>query len=164
MSWPRPRLSGRMLAVAIVALALGGAVAGAATGARVAAEAAPPADIVLPAEPAAPSPERPVPAQLHRVLGRVTAARGEFIRVRTPKGEVVRVHVLPRAVVRRAGQRVSLDAVERFDRVLAVGRVTPNGVLQARAVLVQPTPLSRPWPAAGAPAPNGDQPPGADAP
>ena len=78
----------------------------------------------------------------------MTATRGDFVRVRTPTGEIVRVRVLPRALIRRSGERVSVDAIQRSDRVLAVGRVNPNGVLQARALRVQPTPLSRPLPPA----------------
>jgi hypothetical protein len=78
------------------------------------------------------------------------AVRGEFLGVRTPDGTIVRVRVLPRALIRKAGERVELDAIQRGDRVLAVGRVNRNGVLQARAVRAQPTPLSRPPPPADA--------------
>ncbi|HEY7067754.1 MAG TPA: hypothetical protein VII06_40235 [Chloroflexota bacterium] len=161
MSWPRLGLTGGTLAIAIVALAFGGAVAGTATGARVAAQAAPPADVAgeLPGDPATGAGEKPLPPQLHSVLGRVAAVRGEFIGVRTPAGTVVRVHVLPRTAIRKAGKRVAMEAIERGDRVVAVGRVNPNGVLQARGLLVQRTPLSRPnlppdgGPAEGTPAP-----------
>jgi hypothetical protein len=78
--------------------------------------------------------------------------------VRTPDGTVVRVHVLPRALIRKAGQRVERDALQRGDRVLAVGRVNANGVLQARAVRAQPTPFSRP-PPPDAPSPPSASPP-----
>jgi hypothetical protein len=152
--WPQRGLSGGALAVAIVALAISGALAGTAMGARVAAEAAPPA------EPASdPAAQKPLPPQLHSVLGRVVATRGEFLRVRTPDGTVVRVHVLPRALIRKAGKRVELEAIERGDRVLAVGRVNQNGVLQARAVRAQPTPASRPQPSGEATPDEGPQAP-----
>lgn len=159
MSGPRLGLSGGTLAAAIVALAIGGALAGTATGARVAAAGAPPAEIASPADPgSAPAAENPLPPRLHSVLGRVMATRGEFLGVRTPDGTVVRVRVLPRALIRKAGKRVEMEAIERGDRVLAVGRVNQNGVLQARAVRLQPTPPSRPQPpGAGAP-PNAPQP------
>jgi hypothetical protein len=111
-----------------------------------------------------PATEQPAPPRLHRVLGRVMATRGQFLRVRTPAGEIVRVRVLPRAVIRRAGEPVPKEAIQRFDRVLAIGRVNQNGVLQARALRVQPTPLSRPWPPADATPPDAEQLPGADAP
>ena len=65
----------------------------------------------------------------------------------------------PRAVLRRAGERVPFAAIQHFDRVVAVGRVNQNGVLQARSVLVQPTLLSRPWPAVEPTPPGAEQPP-----
>jgi hypothetical protein len=145
MRRPRLGLSGGTLAVAIVALAIGAALGGTAAGARVAVEAAPPLEASPPSDPlTAPPAETAAPPQPHSVLGRVVAVRGDFLGVRTPDGTIVRVRVLPRTLIRKAGQRVELDAIQRGDRVLAVGRVNDNGVLQARAVRAQPTPLSRP--------------------
>jgi hypothetical protein len=154
------------LAVAIVAMAIGAAIGGAAAGARVAADAAP--AIELPAPEALPTPEtlaeppRRVqrPTQAHSVLGRVVASRDNFIGVRTPEGPIVRVRVLPQTVIRRAGERVELDAVERGDRVLAVGRVNENGVLVARGMLAEPLPLR---PAGQAPGTSSGE-PGAEPP
>src|SRR5438128_2501635 len=103
MNWPRPSLSGRTLAVTIVALAVGGAVAGTATGARVAAEAAPAVDLA-----SAPLAASRPPLQMHIAAGRVVALRGDFLGVRTPEGSIVRVRVLPATVIRKAGKRVEL--------------------------------------------------------
>ncbi len=160
MSRPRLGLSGGTLAAAIVALAIAGAVAGTATGARVAAEAAPLAETAPPAAAVGgPAADHALPPQRHRVLGRVIGTRGAFLRVRTPSGEVVRVHVLPRAVIRKAGKPASLDAIQRGDRVLAVGRVNQNGVLQAGGVGGGGGPAPRPRRPPGRCAPTPPRPP-----
>jgi hypothetical protein len=143
MPLPGARTAGRW-AGAIVALAIGAAVLGAATGARVAAEAEPAAEAL--AEPA-PAP-RATPSS-HSVKGRVVGVRGDFIVIRPPGGEPVRVHVLPRTVIRHDGQKADLSAVKRGDRALAVGRMNDNGVLQARGIVARP-PRPRP-PAQAAP-------------
>jgi hypothetical protein len=159
------RLSGWLgtLAVAIVAMAIGAAIGGAATGARMAAEAAP--SPVAQAETAPPE-ERPVPPrpQAHSVLGVVVRKGPNGIAVRTPEGPIVRVRVLPNTIIRRAGERADLAAIEPGDRVVAVGRVNPNGVLLARGLRVQPSPppegaLPLRLPAGAAPLPKPARPP-----
>ena len=127
------------LAVAIVALAIGAAIGGTAAGARVAAEAAP-LDL---ASPPATEVEAPPPRPVHRVVGRVVGVRDQLIRVRPPGDLPVPVHVRPQTLIRRAGERVGLDAIRRGDRVVAVGRVDEWGVLQARGILVRPPPPPR---------------------
>src|SRR5262245_19244412 len=134
MSLPGPRTAGRW-AGALVALAIGAAVLGTATGARVAAEAEPAAEVV--AEPAAALRSAPL---IHSVKGRVVGIRGDFIIIRPPGGEPVRVHILPRTVIRHAGQKADLAAVQRGDRALVVGRMNDNAVLQARAIGIHPAP------------------------
>lgn len=147
--FPGPRVAG-MLALAIVLLTLGAAVLGTAAGAHVAAEAAPAAEPLGDVAPA-----RPKPA-VHSVIGRVVGTRDEFVMVRPPGAEPVRVHLLPRTLVRRAGERVEPSSIQRGDRVLVVGRLNENNVLQARAVVIRPRPAR---PAAEGVA---EQPPAAD--
>jgi hypothetical protein len=150
--WARARV--RALTALLVALAVLAAVAGTALGARGAssetaaswqavaiepsergASAEPPAE--PPAEPA----ERPKPG-FTTIVGRIAAKRGEFLRVRTPESEApVRVRLLPRTVVKRAGERVEPDALQPGDGVRVVGRLNENGVLQAWGIRARPLPL-----------------------
>jgi hypothetical protein len=146
-----PRAAG-MLALAIVLLTLGAAVLGTAAGAHVAAEAAPGA---VPLDEVAPARAKPA---LHSVIGRVVGMRNDVVVVRPRGGEPVRVHLLPRTIVRRAGEKVDPATIKRGDRVLVVGRMNDDGVLQARGIAVRPRPAR---PAAEGTA---EQPPGADAP
>src|SRR5258705_6560642 len=103
MPLPGPRTAGRW-AGAVVALAIGAAVLGAATGARVAAEAEPAAAEAL-AEPALAPRAAPL---IHSVKGRVVGIRGDFVLIRPPGGEPIRVHVLPRTGIRPDGQKADL--------------------------------------------------------
>ena len=139
MRWQGIASWGGTLAVGIVALAIGAAIGGAAAGARVAAEAAP-----LDLASHAAAEEARAPRQVHRVVGRVVGVRDQLIRVRPPGDLPVPVHVRPQTLIRRAGERVGLDAIRRGDRVVAVGRVDEWGVLQARGILVRPAPPPRP--------------------
>src|SRR5216684_2859283 len=66
------------------------------------------------------------------------APGGETAALRLPGRGGPPVHVLPRTIIRRAGQRVGLDAIQPGDGVLAVGRLDDAGVLQARGLLVRP--------------------------
>jgi hypothetical protein len=128
------------LTVAIVSMAIGAAIGGAATGARVAAETAPPIDVSAPVAGTA----HPKPPQMHSVRGRVIAKQDSFVGVRTPDGSTTRVRVLPQTVIRKTGERVTIELIERGDRVVAVGRVNENGVLLARGILVEPAALRPP--------------------
>jgi hypothetical protein len=167
---PGPRAAGT-LALLIVLLAIGAAVAGTAAGARVATEALPEVVDTPPqatesaaeAELGASSnpPGRPA-VQAHSVRGRVVGKRGNLVRVRPPGGTPMAVQVLPRTVIRRAGEKADLAAIQRGDRVVVVGRLDENGVLQARGIVARPPP-PRP-PAAdesAAPAPDAPSPEGA---
>ncbi len=141
---PGPRAAGT-LALAIVALTIGAAVLGTAAGAREAAEAAP-----APAAVRGAGPGRLVPG-VHSIIGRVLGVQDGFLRVRTPSGKPVEVHLLPRTVIRRAGEKVDPSEIQRGDRVLVVGRLTDNGLLQARNVVVRRPALPADGGPAGAP-------------
>jgi hypothetical protein len=138
MSWLRGLVTPVMLATAIVALAVGAAVGGTVAGARVAAEAAPSGEAAALRPPGRGGP------LVHSIVGRVTVVDGELVHLLPPDGLQAPVHVLPRTIIRRAGQRVGLDAIQPGDRVLAVGRLDDAGVLQARGLLVRPAPAARP--------------------
>ena len=137
------------LALAVVMLTVVAAGAGAAAGARVAAESAPPGEVVVapqsaPAGESQLAPEPPTAAraapQAHSVTGRIVGRRGDFVRVRPSEGPPVSVRVLPRTTIRRGGETVGLEALQRGDRVVVVGHVNERGVLQARVIRARPAP------------------------
>jgi len=138
MSWLRALATPAMLATAVVALAVGAAVGGTVAGARVAAEAAPHREASAPRPPGRGGPP------VHSIIGRVADVDGELVYLLPPDGLPTPVHVLPRTIIRRAGQRVAMDAIQPGDGVLAVGRLDDAGVLQARGLLVRPAPAPRP--------------------
>src|SRR5438067_977347 len=138
MSWLRTMATPAMMSTAIVALAVGAAVGGTVAGARVAAEAAPRGEAAALRLPGRGGPP------VHSIVGRVADVNGELVYLQRPDGLPAPVHVLPRTIIRRAGQRVGLDAIQPGDGVLAVGRLDDAGVLQARGLLVRAAPAPRP--------------------
>jgi hypothetical protein len=160
--WHRLARLARRVAPLIVVMTVVSAIGGAVAGTRMAAEAGPPAEIAAPVEAPAEAPveaptETPAaPARLarrhHALIGRVMAVEDDTLHVRRPRGRLVTVQIAPSTVVRRAGERVTPDAIQAGDRVVVVGRVVDDGVLQARGIRARPMPL-RPPPGEGRPAP-----------
>jgi hypothetical protein len=86
--------------------------------------------------------DTPAPAPAARpgfttIVGRVVAVREQGLLVRTPEGRVV-VRVLPRTVIKRAGERVELAALQRGDGVVVVGKLTEQGTLRAWGIRARP--------------------------
>ncbi|MBX5493321.1 MAG: hypothetical protein IRZ14_19395, partial [Chloroflexi bacterium] len=134
----RGGLPTRLLTVLLVVLAASAAVAGTALGARDASSESARALRALsldapPPTPAA-SPARP---GFTTLIGRVAVVRERSVVVRTPEGRVV-VRVLPRTVIKRAGERVELAALQRGDGVLVVGKRTEQGTLRAWGIRARP--------------------------
>jgi hypothetical protein len=152
MSWSGIGRAARLLSVALLVLASSAAVGGALAGARAAAEAAPAGENAIPPASDSPAFQPAETPRRHSIAGRVAALQGRYLLVRSLDGGVVRVRVRPQTVIRRAGERIGLDAIQAGDRVLVVGRLNERGVLVARGIRVRPGP---PAPPALVPSPAG---------
>jgi hypothetical protein len=133
------RAVARLVMAGIVVVAVLAAAAGTALGARGAA-----ADNaqVLHTLKLESSVEAPAPAPAARpgfttIVGRVVVVREQGLLVRTPEGRVA-VRVLPRTVIKRAGERVELAALQRGDGVVVVGKLTEQGTLRAWGIRARP--------------------------
>src|SRR5829696_1888846 len=118
-------LPARLLTALVVSLAVLAAVAGTALGARGAQESVLAAE-VLPTLYADLGEqvlqEAPPRAGFQTIVGRVVGQREGTLAVRPVGGGApFAVKMLPRTVIRRAGERVSLDALQRGDGVMVVG-------------------------------------------
>ncbi|HLI28065.1 MAG TPA: hypothetical protein VKZ60_13390 [Chloroflexota bacterium] len=151
------RQATRLVAAAVVALAVLAAVAGTALGARgaTADNAQALRALSLDAPAASPVATAPRPG-FTAIVGRVAAVREQGLLVRTPEG-LVTVRVLPRTVIKRAGERVELAALQRGDGVLVVGKLTERGVLRAWGIRARPPGAARGQAAPSAPGPSGGE-------